>query len=223
MNQSFTVVGIFQQSDSGVDESIIIPLQQAEELFNRKDTYNAAVVRLKKGLELEQEAEKIEKRLLRKFEDDEFDIFTPKEIIDEISGFFNVINIVLSGIAAISIVVAGVGIMNTMFTAVLERTSQIGVMKAIGARNRDVLSIFIIEAAFIGLTGGILGVILGLLMAYGLIGLLSSFGFLPLVLSIELKVIGLGVGISMGIGILSGIAPAIRAATMNLIDALRYE
>ena len=221
--QPFRVVGVLGASDTDIDRQILIPLGTAETLFARSDTYNLAVVRLRSGLEVEEEADKIEQRLLRKFEDDEFDVFTPQDILDTIADFFAIINIVLSGIAAISIVVAAVGIMNTMFTSVLERTSQIGILKAVGATNSAIISIFMIEAGLLGLSGGILGVVLGFGLAYGAISIVSSLGFLPVSLAISPTVIVIGLGLAVGVGLLSGLAPAIRAARMNLIEALRYE
>ena len=221
--ESFEVIGIFTKTDSQVDDQVYIQLSEAETMFNHQDSYNVVVLRLRKGVDIEAEAVRIEKQLLRKYEDSEFDVFTVATILEEIEGFFSVINIVLSGIAGISVIVAAVGIMNSMFTSVLERTSQIGVIKAIGATNQGILTIFLIEAGIIGLVGGIIGVVVGIVMAYGLVSIVALFGFLPVTLSINFGIIAWALLFSICIGLVSGIAPAIRAAKMNVVEALRYE
>jgi putative ABC transport system permease protein len=133
----------------------------------------------------------------------------------------------LSAIAAISLLVGSVGIANTMFTTVLEKTKEIGIMKAIGAKNRNILLIFLINSGMIGLTGGIIGGIFGILgsklismfFTSGLgIGRVNSGAAI-----VTSKILLLVLGLSILIGILSGIIPAYKASKMNPVDALRYE
>jgi putative ABC transport system permease protein len=127
------------------------------------------------------------------------------------------ITLFLSAIAGISLLVGAVGIANTMFTSVLERTKDIGTMKAIGAKNRDILMIFIVNSALVGLVGGVLGVILAAMVTSLFPMLLGiSSGISP-------SLILLGLGIAVGIGVVSGVIPAYNASKMKPVDALRYE
>jgi putative ABC transport system permease protein len=136
--------------------------------------------------------------------------------------------IFLAAIAAVSLIVGAVGIANTMFTAVLEKTKEIGIMKAIGAKNRDIMLVFILNAAMVGLAGGILGLALGA-GASKLVPLLGNIGFaLPgtrgavtTVISARLMIGALL--LAMGIGLISGVIPAYRASKLKPVDALRYE
>ena len=126
----------------------------------------------------------------------------------------------LGAIAAVSLLVGAVGIANTMFTSVLEKTKEIGTMKAIGAKNRDILMIFLFNSGMVGLVGGILGVMLGAIVSAGLqsmMGSMTAGGGL----SIDLMVEGLLLAVS--IGVISGVIPAYRASKLKPVDALRYE
>ena len=131
---------------------------------------------------------------------------------------------VLVGIAGISLLVGGIGIMNTMYTSVLERTKEIGTMKAIGAKNSDILQIFLFESGLLGLVGGTIGVVLG-------IGLGKSVEYIATIAldtnlvqaSITLPLVFGALGFSFFIGSISGIFPAFQAAKLKPADALRYE
>ena len=130
--------------------------------------------------------------------------------------------IVLVGIAAISLLVGAIGIMNSMYTSVLERTKDIGIMKSIGARNSDVLQIFLIEAGLIGFVGGVFGSALGSAMALAIGPIAKESGF-PLVITIEIPVLLFGLLFAFIVGMISGILPAYQASKMKPVDALRYE
>ena len=121
---------------------------------------NVLVVKIRDGLDMEKAGEDIKNKLKKTMDEKEFSVYTPKQLLDQLSNILGAIKIVLSGLAAISLVVGGIGIMNSMFTSVLERTRQIGIMKAIGATKKDILSLFLIESGLIGLGGGLIGVIL---------------------------------------------------------------
>ena len=138
----------------------------------------------------------------------------------QLGKFLAIIQLVLVGIASISLLVGGIGIMNTMIMSVLERTSEIGVMKAIGATNTLVLSIFLFEAGFIGLIGGIFGVIIGYALAY-LVSIISVSSGLALKIEIDVGLIVGSLLFAMIVGMLSGLLPARRAARMDPVVALR--
>jgi putative ABC transport system permease protein len=126
--------------------------------------------------------------------------------------------------ASIAILVGGIGIMNTMYTSVRERTKEIGILKAVGARKRNIITIFLFEAGIIGLIGGVGGVALGLLLALSVQMFLAKSGsvfFLEAHISIWLILFGLG--FSFVVGCLSGYLPARQAAKLEPVDALRYE
>ncbi len=134
----------------------------------------------------------------------------------------------LTAIAAVALLVGAVGIANTMFTSVLEKTKEIGIMKAIGARNKDILVIFLLNAALIGLIGGLIGVALGYILSGIIPGLLGAsggiagrFGSAGSVITIQ-TVAG-ALGISVGIGMISGVVPAYQASKLKPVDALRYD
>ena len=133
----------------------------------------------------------------------------------------NIINIVISGISGISLLVGGIGIANTMYTSVLERTREIGVMKAIGARNSDVLYIFLIEAGMLGLLGGIIGVLLGLGAAFlASYSANSFFGENIFIVTINYSLVLFALGFSLAIGMLAGFFPALQASKLKPVEAL---
>lgn len=147
---------------------------------------------------------------------------TSEDAIESIQSVLGIISVFLLGIAAISLLVGGVGIMNSMFTNVLERTKEIGVMKAIGAKNSTVLLLFLIEAGFVGLFGGIAGIIIGYLIAavVSTIAVSAGFNLAPFISAPLL----FGVMIfSVLVGMVSGFIPARQASQMDPVEALRYE
>ena len=158
----------------------------------------------------------------RKRDDTNFQVVTATQILEQINQVLGVMQFVLVGIAAISLVVGAIGIMNSMYTSVLERTKDIGIMKAIGARNSDILKIFLIESGLIGLVGGIFGILLGSAMAL-IIGQLSKNAGFSLIIKIEPLVLIFGLLFAFVVGIISGILPAYQASRLKPVDALRYE
>jgi len=155
---------------------------------------------------------------------DDLNVHTTGEMLDLMQNLVGILQAALGGIAAISLLVGGVGVMNTMYTAVLERTREIGVMKAVGARRRHILMLFLLESGFMGLIGGLLGAFVGLGIALG-IKLLAPI-FLP---GTALEV-GFSPGLLLGVlvfsfvlGALSGFFPAREAAKLPPVEALRYE
>lgn len=154
---------------------------------------------------------------------------TMTSILETVQTITGVLQLVLVGIASIALVVASIGIMNTMLTSVMERTREIGIMKAIGATTRDIMSIFIIEGALMSSVGGIIGIILGVFGSQALTLILGSFmsmgagGSFQLVPIITITTVVLAIAVSLIVGILSSLYPAWKAARMSPIEAVRYE
>ena len=133
-----------------------------------------------------------------------------------------IVSIVIIGIACISLLVGGIGILNSMYTSVIERKKEIGVMKAIGAKKSDILKIFLLEAGIIGLIGGIIGVILGYTISY-LISFVSIYLGVAINISININIILIALIFSFLVGLISGTLPAYNAANQEPVDALREE
>jgi putative ABC transport system permease protein len=149
--------------------------------------------------------------------DDDFNIMSTEEIANTISEAAGTMTLLLGAIAAISLLVGGIGVMNIMLVSVLERTREIGIRKALGAREHDIWIQFLVEAAFLTLAGGIIGVIIGWLVAF----FISSTGLMTTVVTTDIVV--LAVSVSVGIGLFFGFYPAWNASRLNPIEALRSE
>jgi putative ABC transport system permease protein len=147
----------------------------------------------------------------------DFSITTQSQLLGTVSSVSDVLTLLLAGIASISLLVGGIGIMNIMLVSVRERTREIGIRKAIGARGRDILAQFLLEALILSLLGGLIGIGVGVLASFG-IGVYAGWGFIfnPLTVAVA-------VGFSMVIGVVFGVWPASQAARLDPVVALRYE
>ncbi|UCD04366.1 MAG: ABC transporter permease [Candidatus Woesearchaeota archaeon] len=227
--QQFKVHSILEKIGSPEDDrSIFIPLETARNLFDEPENYFMIMANVKEGADPSKVAEDIKKdmrddRNLEEGEED-FSVETSEQLMETIASVLGIIQIVILGIAAVSLLVGGIGITNTMYTSVLEITRDIGVMKAIGAKNRHILLIFLLEAGIFGLLGGIIGTSIGIAMAKGVeFAADQYYGFGLLKVSISpLLVIGV-LAFSFLIGIIAGLLPARKASKLKPVDALRYE
>jgi putative ABC transport system permease protein len=192
-----------------------------DQLWGDGEDVVLTVVKTAQGYDVDEVADRVEGGLMAR--GSELQALTYTDVADSIGQITSTINAFLAGIAGISLLVGGVGVMNTMYTSVLERTKEIGVMKAVGAKNSHVLSIFLIESGLMGLVGGIVGTILGLLTNVVATRLISSLAGLDLVIVISpVVVISTLVG-SFALGALAGLWPARRASKLRVVEALRYE
>jgi putative ABC transport system permease protein len=148
---------------------------------------------------------------------DDYEVIVPEALLEQSRQTQRIFSIVMGSIAGISLLVGGIGIMNIMLASVMERTREIGVRRAIGARPRDILNQFVIESFTISLIGGISGIVIGVVLAR----LVAAYAGWPTVITLTSLVISTGV--SMAVGLVSGIYPAKRAAALNPVEALRYE
>lgn len=226
--KDFQVVGLMKKIGNRMDDSqIYIPMESAREVFNESTGISAIYLQVKSGYNVSTVAENI-KRELRKSRDEKkgeetFQVQTTEQLMASFNTIFGIIQAILVGIASIALLVGGVGIMNTMYTSVIERTRQIGVMKATGAKNSHVLLIFLIESGLLGLIGGIIGVIMGLGMAKGAEYYAQFAGYSMVKAAITPTLIAGGLLFSFGLGAIAGILPARQASKLKPADALRYE
>ena len=225
--QPFEVIGFYEEIGNPQDDShIYVTKRQMELLYDTKDKFGYAMIRAD-GTATADLADKIREKL-RKFkgqdkDKEDFYIQTFEDVLATFGTIIIIINAVLVLIACISLIVASVNIMNTMYTAVLERTKEIGVMKAIGARNADIGIIFIFEAGFLGAVGGIIGVLLGYLISAAAGNIASAYGYailkpvFPWYLTVSLILF------AFLVGAIAGALPAYQAAKLPPVEALRYE
>ncbi|NYZ77242.1 ABC transporter permease [Candidatus Micrarchaeota archaeon] len=218
----FRVVGYLAESGGmgGSDNSIYIPQETARDLFDEQEDVSEILVVAREGHDVDDVAETLTEQLLdlHGLEEDEadFQVSTATTIESTVSSITDTLGLFLGGIASISLIVGGIGVINTMFMSVLEQTKTIGIFKSLGAKNRHVIYIFICEAAIIGFIGGFLGVALSFIASF----VLQAFG-LPTAITIEL--VALGLFFSVLVGVFAGILPARNAASISPVEALRYE
>ena len=222
--RNFRVVGLLKKIGNPIDDmSIIIPKSAAQDMFNNTDELSMIFVDVRDDADVDKVSEKIKDELKNKRGSEDFKVQTFGDIMEIATKILGILQYMFIGIAAISLLVGGIGIMNIMLMTVIERTKEIGVMKATGATNRVIMLLFLGEAALVGILGGIIGFILGLTGSYiisqyasAMVGIDVRVGF-----SIELF-IG-SIIFSMVVGMLSGAYPARRASLLDPVDALRYE
>ena len=225
--KKFEIVGIQKKSGSPLHDRLIrIPKETAKEIFNKED-YNTIFVKVMNGYDTDKVAEEIKKELRKERNVEEgkedFSVRTSEQIISGVSSILGWVQIVFISIATISLVVGGIGIMNTMYTAVSERTKEIGIMKAVGARNVDVLMIFVIESGLLGLIGGIGGTVLGVAFGKVIEILAKNMNLEILRVFITPELIIFSLLFSFVLGVIFGFLPALRAARLKPIEAMRHE
>jgi putative ABC transport system permease protein len=227
--EKFEVVGFYEEVGNPQDDSQIYISEDAfVKLYpDSKDKFGYLLLSSASDTDPNELADRIGEKL-RKFKGqdkgkEDFYIQTLADVMEIYGAVINILSGILVLIALISLIVASVNIMNTMYTAVLERTNEIGVMKAIGAKNSDILLVFIFESGFLGMVGGIIGVILGYVIAKlgGAIAAASGYSLLqpyfPWYLAAGCIIF------AFLAGAVSGVLPAVQASKLKPVDALRYE
>jgi putative ABC transport system permease protein len=230
-DKAFKVVGILQESGGfgGEDRSIIMPIDAARDTLEGvvDEEFDSISIKAANTDDVDQIIEEAEQKLLisRHLTESskDFRISSSQSTLETMSDVTQTISLFLEAIAAVSLLVGSVGIANTMFTSVLEKTKEIGIMKSIGARNSDIMMIFLLNSAIVGLVGGVLGICLGtgISSLVPLLGMRMIGGMMTAVVTPLLLVYA--VILAVGIGIAAGVIPAYRASKLKPVDALRYE
>ena len=224
---NFEVIGILQKIGSGRDDSLVMNEADVREMFGATEEYSIIVAQASQAEEPAKIADRISRTLRRDrhqkegFED--FTVQTSENLIASINTILGVVQAVFIGIALISLFVGGIGIMNTMYTSVLERTREIGIMKAIGAKNKDIFLLFLIESGLLGLTGGGIGILLGISLSKIVEIAARDFAGNMLKATFPVSLITGALAFSFLIGAISGVLPAREASKMQPVEALRYD
>jgi len=230
--QPFRVIGVLASkggsSFGSQDNIVLVPLTTAQvRLFNMSSNdIDMLMVQATSAETVKQASDEISQILrLRhrtKVGQDDFTIFSQEDFVATAQTITGVLTIFLGGIAAISLLVGGIGIMNIMLVSVTERTREIGLRKALGARKKDILIQFLTESSLLSLFGGLLGIVLGWLIAF-VVGRIASASGTPFTPVVSLNAIILATVFSTAVGLFFGLYPANRAAGLEPVEALRYE
>jgi len=228
--KQFEVVGVLKSVGSKQDDSqVYIDLDIYREITGERTGAKMAMAKVEPGYSADEVVENIkesleESRKRRRGEDlPSYTVISSEKMTDIVGNIMGLIQVAIFGFASIAIVVGGIGIMNTMYTSVHERIREIGIMKTVGAKNKTIVTIFLIESGIFGLVGGIGGIILGLGLAKIVEIYCQTQNLFLLKASITPQLILFGLAFSFLVGCLSGFFPARRAAKLKPVDALRYE
>ena len=222
----FRVVGVLAKQGgfrSEVDSQIYITTRDSVSILDNEDI-STILVRVRNIADAEDIAAEIEERIDDNHKLDDFtSAMTMGSAVEQLESIFGILQAVLIAIASISLIVAAMGIMNTILMSVMERTHEIGVMKAIGAKNRNILSLFLLEAGVISVIGGVCGCIVGVIGAHAItFGIQAAFD-VEIAAIVKPAVLLGGVAVAMFVGILSGLYPARKASKMSPVEAVKYE
>lgn len=228
-NKSFYIIGVLEPKGGGIagnpDISVYVPVTTAMSTITGNQSENSLTIDIlaRNQNDVDTMAKEVKQILLDRYNITDplvvqkYTIYTSKDLLATVGTITTILSSVLAGIAGISLLVGGIGIMNIMLVTVTERTKEIGLLKAIGAKRQNILTQFLIESVVLTVTGGLIGTVLGIGVGY-LLSSILKVPFTPPFLSILIAVL-----VSIGIGLIFGIYPAQRAAKMSPIDALRYE
>jgi len=224
--KEFKIIGIQKKAGNPMYDNLVrIPLEVAREIYAMPDEISTI---FSLSIESEPPADVAERitRALRRFRnvkegEEDFSVQTAEQMINSLNVILNVVTIFVAGIAGISLVVGGIGIMNTMYTTVLERTREIGIMKAIGAKNGQVMLLFLAESGILGLAGGFVGIVLGVIISKAGEFVAVQMGASFFKSSVTFTLIFGALMFSFFVGMASGILPARQASVMPPVEALR--
>jgi putative ABC transport system permease protein len=231
-DQSLRVVGVLPERGQtplfNVNDIVVLPYSTAQTYLLGIDYYHEIMVKTASPDRVQRAVRDIEATLRQThgIEDpskDDFFVVTQQGVVDQIKSIIGILTAFLAAVVAVALVVGGIGVMNIMLVSVTERTREIGLRKAIGATNKDIMIQFLLEAIFLTLAGGVIGIVLGALLSFGLAFVLSSVVGLTWEFVFPLGAVWLGLGVAAFVGVLFGLYPARQASQKSPIEALRYE
>lgn len=232
-DQSFRVVGILEKKGVGAfgidqDNLVLIPITVGQKQLLGTDYFTDIIVQAKEEYAIDFVKSRVAAILrhnhgIANSSKDDFTINTQQDVLAILGNITSILTIFLTAIASISLVVGGIGIMNIMLVSVVERTKEIGLRKAVGATNGDILQQFLLEAIMITLVGGLIGIFFGAILTGAIYVIVSRFAGINWIFSLPLSAIFLALLVSTATGVIFGIYPARQAARKNPIEALRYE
>lgn len=217
--QNYKIGAVLKKKGGGLgggsmDDLVLIPLTTAAS-FNPSKTYIGIYVRADNESEIATVKADVKKALLKRYSEDDFSVADQSELLSVFTSIFGVLNFILMGVAAISLIVGGVGIMNIMYVSVVERIKEIGIRRACGATRGDILSLFLSESMLLSLLGGCMGIFLCFLIVLLVQKIFPAY--------IDIMTVLVALGVSCGIGVTFGVFPARKAALLTPIEAIRNE
>ncbi|MCK5592084.1 MAG: ABC transporter permease [Candidatus Pacebacteria bacterium] len=231
-DQNFRVIGVFPQYGQvmffNIDDLVLMPYSTAQTYLLGIDYYHEVMLRVNDSKNIDRAIFDIEATMRERHdiddpEDDDFYIESQQGIVDQIGTILNVLTLFLSSMVAISLVVGGIGVMNIMLVSVTERTKEVGLRKAVGATNNDILFQFLIESTTLTFVGGIIGILLGASLSFLSSVVLTYSLSEDWSFSFPISAALLGVTVSSAVGVIFGLYPARKASKKSPIEALRYE
>ncbi|MDD5337568.1 MAG: ABC transporter permease [Candidatus ainarchaeum sp.] len=225
-NKSFTVVGVAKKGTaltSSMDSLVFMTKEDGREVipeFADNTAVTEIDLKVVSGANISEVQSEVTDEMLRRHhvteDEKDFTVMSSAYVAEQVGNITGALSLFLGGIAAISLLVGSIGIANTMLMSIMERTREIGTMKAVGARNGDIMDIFLIESGIIGIVGGVIGLVLSIVVSWGM----NQFGVPS---SISAEVMAGALAFSFVVGVVSGYVPARNAAELNAVEALRYE
>lgn len=226
-DQSFKVIGVMEEKkmfDDDWGERVIAPITTIQKRFLGNDYVRIVTVHADDALKVKDVVKALKMTLRSKFRyGGEFEVKSLPKEIEKVEQFLKVANLIVGSLAGISLLVGSIGIMNIMLVTVTERTREIGIRKAVGAKKRHIFSQFLIESVVLTGFGGLLGIIFGILMGKGIALIIAYYSKNEFLSVVSIKAMIAAIIVSSLVGIISGVWPAARAARMNPVEALRYE
>lgn len=225
--ETFRTQGFYSSGSPQFQNSMIIDLDRARHIWNLDDELTQVVAVVDQGFTQDEVADNIEEEMRgdRQLQegDEDFEVTTPDDVLEALTNILNVVQGIVVGLASIALLVGGIGIMNTMYMSINERTQEIGVLKAIGATKTQIRLLFLIEAGLIGLIGGIIGVLIGIGISEIAVFLIREFSSFVITRGYNATIITGALLFSTILGIVSGYLPSRKASNLQPADALRYE
>lgn len=231
-DRTFRVIGVLPKKGQvglfNIDDMVIVPYTTAQDYLSGINHYNMILAQAATEAGVQRTVRDVQLTLrelhaITNPAKDDFHVITQEDIAQRVGTVTGILTAILASVAAISLVVGGVGIMNIMLVSVTERTKEIGLRKALGAKDRDILLQFLLEAVILTGLGGVTGILLGAFFAFMASVILTQFFELSWAFSFPINGAVLGLGVSAGVGLLFGLYPARQAAKKSPMEALRYE